>query len=77
MDRLDHLPKDLKEAYNAVFERMTPGEADFAYRILGWILHARRILKMSELQEALAAQIGHSPSFDPLFIANPIEIVRT
>ena len=77
MDRLDHLPKDLKEAYNAVFERMTPGEADFAYRILGWILHARRILKMSELREALAAQIGHSPSFDPLFIANPIEIVRT
>ena len=73
MGRLDHSPKDLKEAYNAVFELMTPGEVDFAYRILGWILPARRILKMSELEEALA-RIGRSPSFDP---SNPIEIVRT
>jgi hypothetical protein len=37
---------------------MTPGDLPFACRIFSWIIHAQRILKMSELCEALAIQIG-------------------
>ena|SRR5277367_3268841 len=74
-ERLNSLPKDLTEAYDAVFERITPGDAAFAYRILGWIFHAQRILKMSELQEALVIKIG-VPSLDRCLITDAAKIVR-
>jgi hypothetical protein len=63
---LESLPKDLTEAYNAVFDRMAPGDIEFAHRILGWILHAKKILSMSELREALAIQIGVPTLLDAL-----------
>jgi hypothetical protein len=73
---LELLPKDLTEAYDAVFERMTPSGTEFTYRILGWILHAKRILKMSELREALAIRIG-VPSLLEYLKPDAIEVVRS
>jgi hypothetical protein len=72
--RLESLPKDLTEAYTAVLERMRHGDATFAYRILGWIFHSQRILKMSELQEALAIKIG-VPVLLPHLITDASKIV--
>lgn len=72
--RLTHLPKDLEEAYNGVVERMTTGEAAFAYRILGWIFQARRVLTMSELQEALAVSVD-VPSLRRHLITSASKIV--
>lgn len=74
-ERLESLPKDLTAAYNSVFERMTDGDRDFSYRILDWILHAQWILKMSQLQEALAIRIGH-PFLQQHLIVDATEIVR-
>lgn len=62
--RLKSLPTALTGAYSQVIrDRMTPGHLSFACRILSWIIHAQRILTMSELLEALAIQIGE-PSLD-------------
>jgi len=72
--RLQRLPTDLTEAYRDVFERMT--EPAFARRILGWILRAQRRLRMEELQEALAIEIG-VPTLDGDVITGPEVIVRT
>jgi hypothetical protein len=50
------VPKGLYSAYNGVIERIESGrqgDADCAMRIFSWIYHARRILKMDELLEAL------------------------
>jgi len=75
-NRLKSLPKDLTGAYYQVIRfRMTPGDLLFACRILSWIIHAQRILKMSELCEALAIQIGE-PSLDKGDIPEPDEILR-
>ena len=75
MEALESLPTDLRAAYNKVFDRIA--DSGFAYRILGWIFHAQRILKMSELREALAIRIG-SPSLDDLqtLQRDATEIVR-
>ena len=56
--RLSSLPKSPTDAYHGVIDRMTPDDLKFARRILGWVLHAQRILTMPELQEALAIEIG-------------------
>ena len=56
--RLSSLPKSPTDAYRGVINRMTPSDLKFARRILGWVLHAQRILKMPELQELLAIEIG-------------------
>jgi hypothetical protein len=74
-ERLNSLPKDLTEAYDAVLSRMTVGDATFAYRILGRVFHAHRILKMSELQEALAIKIGFL-FLDRELITDASKIVR-
>ena len=55
---------------------MPSTEAEFAFRILGWILHARRILRMDELQEALAIQIDVVSLLDFLK-PEATEVVRT
>src|SRR5277367_2813421 len=56
--RLSSLPKSPTDAYRGVIDRMTLSDLKFARRILGWVLHAKRILTMHELQEVLAIEIG-------------------
>jgi len=74
--RLRDLPKTPTDAYRGVLERMTPDNQKFARRILGWVLHARRILKMHELQEALAIEIGVL-SLNPQNITDAEAIIST
>lgn len=57
MKRFETVPKGLYEAYSSVIERIEKsgrdGDADVAMRIISWIYHARRTLRMDELLEAL------------------------
>ena len=74
--RLKSLPIDLASAYCQIIQdRITPSDLTFARRILSWILHAQQILKMSELREALAIQIG-DPSLEKSDIPKNDEILR-
>jgi hypothetical protein len=73
--RLHSLPKDLDSAYNAIFDRMNSGDLAFAYRILGWMVHAQRPMSMSELSLALAINISE-PSLHDYLIPNASEVVR-
>jgi hypothetical protein len=70
------MPKTPTEAYFDTLQRMTPEDLKFAHRILGWVLHTERILKMDELQEALAIEIG-VPSLDMDDITNSDIIIST
>lgn len=63
-DRLRNLPDTPTEAYHDLLDRMTPEDQDLARRVLGWVLLARRILKMAELREVLALNEEGSPSLD-------------
>ena len=74
--RLSSLPKNPTDAYRGVIERMTPSDVKFARRILGWVLRAQRILKMPELQEVLAIEIG-VPSLIRQDISSAEEIISS
>ena len=74
--RLSSLPKSPTDAYHGVIDRMTPDDLKFARRILGWVLHAQRILSMPELQEALAIEIGVA-SLNQQDITGAEEIIST
>jgi hypothetical protein len=56
--RLGDLPMTPKRAYRTVIGQMRSEEKIFAWQILAWIFHARRVLTMVELQEALVIKIG-------------------
>jgi hypothetical protein len=73
--RLHSLPKDLDSAYHSIFDRMNPGDLAFAYRILGWIIHAQGPLSMGALRVALAINVGEL-SFHKYLIPNACEIMR-
>jgi hypothetical protein len=73
--RLQALPRDLTAAYEEIFQRIKPEELEFSYFILGWVFHAQRLLKMDELQHALAVEIG-VPSLQHHLITDAPEIVR-
>jgi hypothetical protein len=72
--RFKTLPKTPTEAYRNVLDRMTPGDADLARRVLDWLLNAARVLAMSELREALAIQID--PTLDEDNILDAELVVR-
>jgi hypothetical protein len=74
--KLKCLPRDTTDAYRNVMERMTPGNQTFARRVLGWILHAQRILHMDELREALAVETGDS-SLDREVIPSADKIIQS
>jgi hypothetical protein len=61
--QLENLPKTPEAAYRELLERMTPEDRALAVLILGWVLNARRLLKMSELVEVLALQNDHDGPF--------------
>jgi hypothetical protein len=58
---LKSLPRTLPDAYNDVFtriERQGPDRKELVIKIVSWIFHARRPLKMAELREAIAVEPG-------------------
>jgi len=76
--RLHSLPTNVTAAFVNVFERLSPSTRNFARRILGWIFHAKRILKMGELLEALAVQVEEVGvrSFDSRKMSSADLVVR-
>jgi hypothetical protein len=75
--QLENLPKTPDAAYRELLERMTPEDRALAVQILGWVLNAQRILKMSELQEVLALQNGHDgPSLDVDYCPSPDSVIQ-
>lgn len=56
---LESVPSDLPEAYENVFNRIERRGAEYCklvLKILSWIFYARRLLRMNELQHALAME---------------------
>lgn len=59
MAALDSAPRDLSDAYEAVFariERRSKCAKSLALRTLSWVFYAKRSLHMDELREALAVR---------------------
>ena len=55
------MPADLSQAYGSSFERIleqAQDRSDLAIRIIGWVSHAERHLKVDELRHALAVEKG-------------------
>ncbi|KAJ7443837.1 ankyrin repeat-containing domain protein [Mycena latifolia] len=66
-DALDKLPSDLNNTYNEVLnriDRQSEDDRNLARRALSWISNAKRLLRTSELREALAVEQG-STKLDP------------
>ncbi|KAJ7500092.1 hypothetical protein FB451DRAFT_1074388 [Mycena latifolia] len=66
-EALQNLPTDLEETYDDAMKRIEDQDdedAKIAHSVLTWIANAKRLLKIRELQEALAVQPGAS-RFDP------------
>ncbi|KAF7343653.1 ANK-REP-REGION domain-containing protein [Mycena sanguinolenta] len=64
---LKTLPNDLESTYNEVIERInrqSEDDRDLALRTLSWICNAQRLLRPSELREALAVEPG-TTELDP------------
>jgi hypothetical protein len=59
MNAVDTVPKDMFAAYKDVIRRIEtgrPGDRQLAMRILSWVFHAKRTLRMEELLEALVIE---------------------
>jgi hypothetical protein len=75
--QLENLPETPEAAYRELLERMTPEDRALAVQILGWVLNAQRILKMSELQEVLALQNDQDgPSLDMDYCPSPNSVIQ-
>ncbi|KAJ6521490.1 hypothetical protein DFH09DRAFT_479143 [Mycena vulgaris] len=64
---LAHMPTDLNSTYDEVVERInrqTEDDKMLAWRTLSWVTNAKRPLRPSELQEALAVEPG-TKELDP------------
>ncbi|KAJ7879052.1 ankyrin repeat-containing domain protein [Mycena olivaceomarginata] len=64
---LKNMPSNLNSTYDEVLERINRQREDdtnLAYRALAWIANAKRLLRPSELREALAVEAG-TTELDP------------
>lgn len=76
LNRLNSLPTSPTKAYRGILDRMEQDHRQFTYKILSWVLYAQRILRMPEIQVALAIEID-VPSLDPRAITRAGEIIAT
>ena len=77
LDALISLPEELDKVYDKVMQRIRDQERDhgaYAMKILGWILHAARPLRLLEIQHALAVRLGDT-DFDETGIPEPDDIL--
>jgi ankyrin repeat protein len=61
-ERLDSLPSTPTKVYQEILHRMNSEDREFVLKLLGWVYHARRFLKMAELWEILQPVIGPKPT---------------
>jgi hypothetical protein len=53
-DALEYIPQDPDDFYGKSLDRVNGGKSDSAKKVIGWILLAKRQLKVAELEEAIA-----------------------
>jgi len=58
MNNLGSLPTSVHNAYRRLLDR-TIEDKEYVFKILGWIYHARRPLRMNELREAIVVEPDH------------------
>ena len=56
MDSLQSLPASVNATYQRLLDRIS--DEEFVFKVLSWIYHARRPLRMSELREAVKIEPG-------------------
>jgi hypothetical protein len=62
MDALEDLPVDQDSFYGRSLERIREqGDSKTGFKVIAWILFAKRQLKMEELLEAVASSLAESP----------------
>jgi len=75
IDRLNALPADLPAAYQDVLKRIERnGCTRLVQRILSWLFHAFRPLKMNELREAISVRLGDRRVYTDYFISPDVLI---
>ena len=74
---LDNLPTSMSAAYGEILERISQtGEQDTVIRILSWIFHAERPLKMQQLREVVSIESTDTELMKEYFL-DPVDIVRS
>src|ERR1700736_5462772 len=75
---LDSLPTDMNAAYIEVLDRIERANAqETALKILSWLFHARRSLRMEELQEVLSIETDPPDTeLMPEFFLAPERIIK-
>ena len=76
IEALGTLPKDMSAAYEEVLARIDKIKGkDTALKILSWLFHAQRPLKMYEIQEVLSIRIQDTKLYPEYFI-DPVQIIH-
>lgn len=74
MLRSGSLPRDVPNAYRHILDRISRGK-ELAFKILWWIFYAKEPLLMTELQEALAVELGDT-DLETSYFLDPVMIVE-
>lgn len=76
IEALGTLPKDMSAAYEEVLVRIDKIKGKrTALKILSWLFHARRPLKMYEIQEVLSIRIQDT-TLHPEYFIDPVQIIH-
>jgi hypothetical protein len=76
-DALNSLPATLENAYQRIIDRIGEKGEDtlqLAWRILSWVFHAARPLRMYEIREAISVRLGDNELDEQDFL-HPDDIV--
>lgn len=75
IESLQCLPSDMPSAYKDVLERINRNNSiGLVRKILSWLFHARRPMRMSELREALSVQRGDKRIYNEYLIESKVLI---
>ena len=72
------LPKNVPDAYEDIIQRIEKSEhKSIAFKVLSWVLLAKRVLNMRELQEALSVEDGMKTLIPETEMIHPRFIVQS
>ncbi|EAQ91377.1 hypothetical protein CHGG_03312 [Chaetomium globosum CBS 148.51] len=63
-EALASLPRNLEETYRRMIQNIPADRQRDAIRLLQFLVHSKRPLKLAEAKEVIATQIEHKPRFD-------------
>ncbi|KAK4119595.1 Pfs, NACHT and ankyrin domain protein, partial [Parathielavia appendiculata] len=63
-ESLESLPRNLEETYRRMIQNIPADRQRDAIRLLQFLVHSKRPLKLAEAKEVIATQIEHEPRFD-------------